>query len=107
MSKELIVSADDYGLSEAYDLGAIKAYREGVASVLSLLVNTDEAARAVELRNRSCPDAPLALHVNFCTGRPVSDPSDIPTLVNEREGSFTEVLNGSRARWETPSARAA
>ena len=84
MSKKLIVSADDYGLSEAYDLGAIKAYREGVASVLSLLVNTDEAARAVELRNRSCPDAPLALHVNFCTGRPVSDPSDIPTLVNER-----------------------
>lgn len=84
MSKKLIVSADDFGLSEAYDLGAAKAYREGVASVLSLIVSTDEAPRAVELRNRRCPEAQLALHVNYCAGRPVSDPADIPSLVDER-----------------------
>ena len=35
MSKKLIVVADDFGFSEAYNYGVIKAYKEGV--VLSLI----------------------------------------------------------------------
>ena len=30
MSKKLIVVADDFGFSEAYNYGVIKAYKEGV-----------------------------------------------------------------------------
>lgn len=84
MSRKLIVSADDYGLSSGYDLGAVRAFREGVATVLALIVNTSESPRAVELRNEQCPEAPLSLHLNLCMGRPVSKPEEIPSLVDER-----------------------
>ena len=83
MSKKVVISADDFGLSRAYDLGAVRAYSEGVATVLSLIVNTSEAPDAVELRDRCCPGAPLALHLNLCMGSPVSDPQSIPTLVDD------------------------
>lgn len=37
MSKKLIVVADDFGFSEAYNYGVIKAYKEGVVCTLSLM----------------------------------------------------------------------
>ena len=36
MKKKLIVVADDFGFSEAYNYGALKAYKEGIVTVLSL-----------------------------------------------------------------------
>lgn len=39
MSKKLIVVADDFGFSEAYNYGVIKAYKEGVVCTLSLMSN--------------------------------------------------------------------
>jgi predicted glycoside hydrolase/deacetylase ChbG (UPF0249 family) len=71
--KKLIVVADDFGLSEAYSIGAVKAYKEGIVTVLSLMSNMETAKFAVDLRNKECPEAPLAQHTNFVQGKPVSN----------------------------------
>ena len=49
MSKKLIVVADDFGFSEAYNYGVIKAYKEGVVCTLSLMSNMAAAPHAVKL----------------------------------------------------------
>ena len=49
MKKKLIVVADDFGFSEAYNYGAIKAYKEGIVTVLSLMSNMEAAPHAVKL----------------------------------------------------------
>lgn len=79
--KKLIVVADDFGLSEAYSIGAVKAYKEGIVTVLSLMSNMETAKFAVDLRNMECPEAPLAQHTNFVQGKPVSD--NVKSMVDE------------------------
>ncbi|HAE42507.1 MAG TPA: PTS cellbiose transporter subunit IIC [Clostridiales bacterium] len=80
--KKLIVVADDFGLSEAYSIGAIKAYKEGIVTVLSLMSNMDTAEFAVKLRDKECPEAPLAAHINFVQGKPVSN--NVSSMVDEK-----------------------
>lgn len=83
MSKQLVISADDFGFSRAYSAGNIRVVTEGVATVLALMGNMDAAAYAVDLRNRFAPSVEMSLHVNFVQGRPVSDPELVPSLVDE------------------------
>lgn len=83
MSRKLIVSADDFGFSPAYSLGAVRACTEGVATVLALMSNMDAAPFAVDLWRCACPEVQLAQHTNFVQGRPVSPPETIPSLVDE------------------------
>ena len=39
MKRQIIIAADDFGFSEAFNIGAVKACRKGVATVLNLLCN--------------------------------------------------------------------
>ena len=87
MSKKLIVVADDFGFSEAYNYGVIKAYKEGVVCTLSLMSNMAAVPHAVKLWQSECPEVPLVQHTNFVQYRPDSAPEKVPTLVNE-EGMF-------------------
>ena len=87
MSKQLVISADDFGFSRGYSAGNIRVVTQGVATVLALMSNMDSAAYAVELWKRFAPEVELSLHVNFVQGIPVSDPDSIPTLVDE-QGRF-------------------
>lgn len=83
MKKKLIVSADDFGFSEGYNYGALRAYQKGIVTVLSLMSNMEAAAHAVELARREAPEANLVQHTNFVQGRPVSRAGDVPSLVDE------------------------
>ena len=87
MKKKIIVVADDFGFSEAFNYGVIKSYKEGIVSSLNLIVNLPAAQHAVQLVREQCPNAELALHINYVQGKPISAPADIPTLVNEN-GEF-------------------
>jgi len=83
--KKLIVVGDDFGFSEAYSIGAVKAYKEGIVTVLSLMNNMDAAPFAVDLWKRECPDAPLAQHTNFVQGKPISQ--NVKSMV-DKDGFF-------------------
>ena len=82
--RELVVVADDLGVSAAGDRGVFEAFREGIVTTSSLLVNgaTSRAAAA----QAAAAGLPLGLHLNLSEGRPVSAPGDIPSLVDAATG---------------------
>ncbi|MBO9540470.1 ChbG/HpnK family deacetylase [bacterium] len=85
--RALIVNADDLGMSDGVTAGIVQAWREGVVTSSSALVNVEGAeARLAQVR-REHPGLPIGLHLNVTTGRPVLPPSEVPTLVDAR-GQF-------------------
>ncbi len=82
--KSVIINADDFGLSPGVNRGILSAFREGILTSTTLLANMSAFDDAVAIA-RDNPDLPVGIHLSLVWGRPVSDPSGIPTLV-DREG---------------------
>lgn len=82
MRRSVILSADDFGLSEAVNEGVERAYRDGVLTSASLMVGAPACADAVR-RARTMPGLRVGLHVVVIEGRAVLPPSEIPDLVDE------------------------
>ena len=85
-SKRLIVTADDFGLSEAVNEAVERAHRDGVLNAASLMVAAPAAADAVR-RARAMPSLAVGLHVVVVEGPAVLPPPAIPDLV-DAEGWF-------------------
>jgi hopanoid biosynthesis associated protein HpnK len=85
--KRIIVSADDFGLTESVNEAVERAHREGVLSTASLMVAGDAAADAVA-RARRLPGLKVGLHLVLVEGRSVLPPAEIPHLVNA-QGEFS------------------
>jgi predicted glycoside hydrolase/deacetylase ChbG (UPF0249 family) len=64
----------------------IEAAEKGVLSSASLMLNGAAVEDAVE-KARACPSLGVGLHLNVVRGRPLSDPGQVPGLVDE-EGRF-------------------
>ncbi|CAM4382688.1 carbohydrate deacetylase [Paenibacillus xylanexedens] len=98
MSRQVIINADDFGLSPAINEGIIKAYQAGGITSTSMMVNMPGFEHAV-CSARSLPDLGIGLHFNLTYGYPVSDPGSIPSLVKP-DGSFH---NGNSALVRDPA----
>ncbi len=79
--KQLIVNADDFGLTEQVSRGILDAHREGIVTSTTLMANGGAFDAAVTLARRS-PRLGVGVHLNLTQGAPVSPPSKIPTLVD-------------------------
>jgi hopanoid biosynthesis associated protein HpnK len=77
--KSLIVSADDFGLTEKVNDGIAAAHRDGIITSASLLANGRAFASAAEIL-RSNPNLDAGLHLNLTEGEPVTEGSMIPSL---------------------------
>lgn len=86
----LIVNADDLGLSDGVTEGIVRAWRDGVVTSTSALVNIDGAANRIAAVHAAHPDMPIGLHLNITEGRPVLPPDRVPTLV-DRNGHFHSI----------------
>ncbi|WP_017688669.1 ChbG/HpnK family deacetylase [Paenibacillus sp. PAMC 26794] len=86
MSRQVIINADDFGLSPSVNQGIIQAYLAGGITSTSMMVNMPGLDHAVSSAC-SLPDLGIGLHFNLTYGRPVSEPSQVPSLVNP-DGSF-------------------
>ncbi len=80
----LIINADDFGLSDGVTEGIIKAWREGMVTSTSAMVNIEGAPQRIATAHQSYPTLPIGLHLNVTAGRPVLPPEQVPTLVDER-----------------------
>jgi len=69
VKKQLIVTADDFGLTEKINEGIVQAHRNGVVTSASLMVNGGAFESAVALAHRN-PGLDLGLHLNL-THRPM------------------------------------
>ena len=80
MVKEIIINADDFGMSRAFNYGVVEAFRNGCVSSTSIMINQEAARHAISLL-KEVPDLYVGLHVNLTTGSPVSEPKTVPSLV--------------------------
>ncbi len=82
--RQLIINADDYGLSRGVNTGIIEAAERGVVTSASMIVNLQGFDDAVA-RARSCPSLSLGLHLNLTAGKPLTA---VPSLTRRQTGQF-------------------
>jgi len=100
--RQLIVNADDFGLTSGVNRGIVEAHREGVVSSTTLMATVSEAAfrEAVEAA-RGLPGLSVGCHVVLVDGAPVSPPGAVDTLLAIRSGepeNFYSSLSAFAAR---------
>lgn len=81
----ILLRADDFGYSEGVNCGIAWACDNGLPMSIGLIMNLDATRRGFALiaDKGHC----LGLHTTISAGRPLSDPKDIPSLVDE-QGMF-------------------
>jgi len=84
--RRVIISADDFGLSEAVNEAVEQAHRDGFLEAASLMVAAPAAADAVR-RARAMPDLRVGLHLVVIEGPAVLPPAEIANLV-DADGQF-------------------
>jgi chitin disaccharide deacetylase len=85
--KELIINADDFGLSPGANRAIVKAWQEGVLTSASLMAGGSAFAEAVALA-RGNPGLQVGLHLTLVQGNAVFPHAGFPSIV-DRQGSFT------------------
>ena len=95
----LILHSDDFGLNREVNRAIIEVAQKGCLGSASLMTNGLAAEEALE-QARDCKGLGVGLHLNIVRGRPLSNPEDVPSLVDD-DGLF---LN-SVARIMTRSVR--
>jgi hopanoid biosynthesis associated protein HpnK len=102
--KELILNADDFGLTEGVNEGIIRAHREGVLTSTTLMANGLAFDHAVECA-RANPNLGVGCHLVLAGGAPVSPPEEIPSLV-DGSGRMPRSLPAFVARVSVGAVRA-
>lgn len=82
---KIMVRADDLGYSKGINYGIYDTVKKGIIKNIGFMVNMPESVNGYELIKNL--DVCLGQHTNVCVGKPVSDPSLIPSLVQDN-GEF-------------------
>ncbi|HKU66768.1 MAG TPA: hopanoid biosynthesis-associated protein HpnK [Candidatus Baltobacteraceae bacterium] len=102
--RQLIVTADDFGLALAVNEAIERGHREGILSTTSLMVAAPATQDAVQ-RARRLHALRVGLHVVLVNGRPALPPERVPLLV-DRSGMFESDLFRAGVRYFfTPGIR--
>ena len=79
--KRILIRADDLGYSEGVNYGILKSVKDGLVRSIGVMPNMEATVHGVELLKGY--DVCFGQHTNFCVGRPLCDPRQIPSLVDE------------------------
>lgn len=90
---KLVVQADDYAMTDAIAEGILKCAREGILTQTGLMTNGPHAEFYGHKMESECPHIALGQEINLVSGVPVSDPKDIPTLVDENGRLIRSVIH--------------
>lgn len=86
----VIINADDFGLTPGVNRGILSAFREGLVTSTTIMVNMRFFEDAVAIA-RDHAELPVGVHLSLLWGRPVTEPAEVASLV-ERDGSFPRSL---------------
>lgn len=89
--QKLIVTADDYGMCDVVDKAIDAGIENGIITTTNVMLNMETLHNAKDLRERY-PHISVGVHWNVTTGKPISDPKEIPTLV-DKNGVFWSIGN--------------
>lgn len=87
--QKIIITADDYGMCDAVDKAIDVGIENGFITSTNVMLNMETLHNAKDLRSRY-PHISVGIHWNVTTGKPLSNPSEIPTLVDEN-GTFWSI----------------
>jgi hopanoid biosynthesis associated protein HpnK len=93
--KQLVVTADDFGLSIEVNEAVRRAHREGILTCASLMIGAPAADDAVAMARAE--GLPVGLHLTLVDGRALLSPERIPDLV-DAGGAFRAGLGGPAMR---------
>lgn len=82
----LIVRADDLGMSKAVNYGIFDAAKAGALSSVGVMTNMDAAAHGAQLLGSTALE--LGLHVNISTGAPLCSWEEVSSLTQEETRDF-------------------
>jgi predicted glycoside hydrolase/deacetylase ChbG (UPF0249 family) len=93
-SRDLIVNADEFGLTEGVNHGIVKVHQQGIVSSTTMVANEYAFEHAVQL-SHSVPDLAIGVHLNVTHGSPVLPEVRVFSLVDEdglfwRRGRFIQ-----------------
>lgn len=79
--KQLIVNADDFGLTKLVSQGILDAHHYGIVTSTSLIANEEAFDAAIAMSGRA-PRLSVGVHLALTQGIPVSPAFEVPTLVD-------------------------
>lgn len=83
--KKILIRADDLGYSEGVNYGIAKSVREGIIGSVGVMPNMPAVVQGLKLLQDT--EVCFGQHTNICIGKPITDPSLIPSITNEN-GEF-------------------
>jgi predicted glycoside hydrolase/deacetylase ChbG (UPF0249 family) len=86
-ARYLIINADDFGYTDGVTDGILQAWKEGIVTSTSAMINMPGAPERVAKAHRMHPDFPVGLHLNITEGIPVLPADKVPSLVDD-QGKF-------------------
>jgi predicted glycoside hydrolase/deacetylase ChbG (UPF0249 family) len=81
--RQLIVNADDFGLTTQVSWGILDSHRGGIVTSTTFMANGEAFDIAVSMARREY-DLGVGVHLNLTEGAPVSPVREIPTLINRQ-----------------------
>jgi len=91
VATQLIVNADDFGLTRGVNRAVAELWHAGALTSATLMA-TGAAFEDAVATTQACPGLSVGCHVVLTDGFPVSHPADIPTLMGADEKSFRPSL---------------
>lgn len=85
--KQLIITADDFGLTNGINEGIVKAYKEGVVTFLSFIPTGEAFEDALRLMRNLKLDS-IGAHLSLTETSPLTEPGRIPGLVAKDNGFY-------------------
>ncbi len=82
MTTRLIVNADDYARTPEVARGIRQAHRRGIVTSTTAMMNMAGAGQDLQLAHGECPRLGLGVHLVLTSGRPLTSPACVPSLVD-------------------------
>ena len=101
---QLIVNADDFGLTAGVNRAIIELHAAEVLTSATLMAQAPATEQAVEMA-RAMPTLGVGCHVVLVDGAPVLEPTALRTLVNQETGSLYPTLGSFLKRLLTGRIR--
>jgi chitin disaccharide deacetylase len=87
MIRQLIINADDLGLSPSTNMAVLQAHAAGRLTSASLMANMSAFDHAMDWVVAATPQLGVGVHLCLTSGRPVLAPAEVPLLV-DGQGRF-------------------
>ncbi|MEL6720457.1 MAG: ChbG/HpnK family deacetylase [Bacteroidota bacterium] len=91
--KQVIINADDYGMTPAISEGIRKAYKEGILTSTTAMATGLDIKNALKEYKTSCPNLGLGVHLTVTSYDSVLSPSNVSSLIDENTGKFYKLAD--------------